>query len=251
MQEILKFENVRQVFYTDTQETVAIDNLSFSVNKGQFAALLGPSGCGKTTVLSLICKLLKPTEGKVEILSDNPNAVGYMLQHDHLFGWRTIEKNILLGLEIAGKVTPEQRKYAVDLMDKYGLGEFKNHYPAQLSGGMRQRTALIRTLATRPDILLLDEPFSALDYQTRLDVCEDVYSIIKKENKTALLVTHDISEAISLADVIYVLTARPSTLKATHVTNLQHIDSPLKRRESPDFSRQFQLLYNYLNGGDK
>ncbi len=251
MQEILKFENVRQVFYTDTQETVAIDNLSFSVNKGEFAALLGPSGCGKTTVLSLICKLLKPTEGKVEILSDNPNAVGYMLQHDHLFGWRTIEKNILLGLEIAGKVTPEQRKYAADLMDKYGLGEFKNHYPAQLSGGMRQRTALIRTLATRPDILLLDEPFSALDYQTRLDVCEDVYSIIKKENKTALLVTHDISEAISLADVIYVLTARPSTLKATHVTNLQHIDSPLKRRESPDFSRQFQLLYNYLNGGDK
>ena len=251
MQEILKFENVRQVFYTDTQETVAIDNLSFSVNKGQFAALLGPSGCGKTTVLSLICKLLKPTEGKVEILSDNPNAVGYMLQHDHLFGWRTIEKNILLGLEIAGKVTPEQRKYAADLMDKYGLGEFKNHYPAQLSGGMRQRTALIRTLATRPDILLLDEPFSALDYQTRLDVCEDVYSIIKKENKTALLVTHDISEAISLADVIYVLTARPSTLKATQVTNLQHIDSPLKRRESPDFSRQFQLLYNYLNGGDK
>lgn len=251
MQEILKYENVRQVFYTDTQETVAIDNLSFSVNKGEFAALLGPSGCGKTTVLSLICKLLKPTEGKVEILSDNPNAVGYMLQHDHLFGWRTIEKNILLGLEIAGKVTPEQRKYAADLMDKYGLGEFKNHYPAQLSGGMRQRTALIRTLATRPDILLLDEPFSALDYQTRLDVCEDVYSIIKKENKTALLVTHDISEAISLADVIYVLTARPSTLKATHVTNLQHIDSPLKRRESPDFSRQFQLLYNYLNGGDK
>ncbi|HIT77205.1 MAG TPA: ABC transporter ATP-binding protein [Candidatus Limihabitans stercoravium] len=251
MQEILKFENVRQVFYTDTQETVAIDNLSFSVNKGEFAALLGPSGCGKTTVLSLICKLLKPTEGKVEILSDNPNAVGYMLQHDHLFGWRTIEKNILLGLEIAGKVTPEQRKYAADLMDKYGLGEFKNHYPAQLSGGMRQRTALIRTLATRPDILLLDEPFSALDYQTRLDVCEDVYSIIKKENKTALLVTHDISEAISLADVIYVLTARPSTLKATHLTNMQHIDSPLKRRESPDFSRQFQLLYNYLNGGDK
>lgn len=251
MQEILKFENVRQVFYTDTQETVAIDNLSFSVNKGQFAALLGPSGCGKTTVLSLICKLMKPTEGKVEILSDNPNAVGYMLQHDHLFGWRTIEKNILLGLEIAGKVTPEQRKYASDLMDKYGLGEFKNHYPAQLSGGMRQRTALIRTLATRPDILLLDEPFSALDYQTRLDVCEDVYSIIKKENKTALLVTHDISEAISLADVIYVLTARPSTLKATHLTNMQHIDSPLKRRESPDFSRQFQLLYNYLNGGDK
>ena len=251
MQEILKFENVRQVFYTDTQETVAIDNLSFSVNKGQFGALLGPSGCGKTTVLSLICKLLKPTEGKVEILSDNPNAVAYMLQHDHLSGWRTIEKNILLGLEIAGKVTPEQRKYAADLMDKYGLGEFKNHYPAQLSGGMRQRTALIRTLATRPDILLLDEPFSALDYQTRLDVCEDVYSIIKKENKTALLVTHDISEAISLADVIYVLTARPSTLKATHVTNLQHIDSPLKRRESPDFSRQFQLLYNYLNGGDK
>ena len=251
MQDILIFENVRQVFYTDTQETVAIEDLSFAVKKGQFAAILGPSGCGKTTVLSLISRLIKPTSGQIKILSDNPNAVGYMLQHDHLFGWRTIEKNIILGLEILGKKSKEDYLYANTLMEKYGLGEFKTHYPNQLSGGMRQRTALIRTLATRPDILLLDEPFSALDYQTRLNVCEDVYSIIRKENKTAILVTHDISEAISLADVIFVLTARPSTLRATHVTGLQDIPSPLKRRESKDFSAQFQILYNYLNGGNK
>lgn len=174
-------------------------------------------------------------------------SVGYMLQRDQLFEWRTIEKNVVLGLEIQGKKTAENVEKARDLLKKYGLWEFRKHYPQQLSGGMRQRVALIRTLATNPDLLLLDEPFSALDFQTRLDVCDDVYDIIKKENKTALLVTHDISEAIALADKIIVLTARPATVKDVHYTKMEDIDTPLHRRQSPDFSRQFEYLHNLLH----
>lgn len=174
-------------------------------------------------------------------------SVGYMLQRDQLFEWRTIEKNVLLGLEIQNKKTPENVEKAQELLKKYGLWEFRKHYPQQLSGGMRQRVALIRTLGTNPDLLLLDEPFSALDFQTRLDVCDDVYEIIKKENKTALLVTHDISEAIALADKVIVLSARPATVKAIHFTNMSDIDTPLHRRQSPDFSRQFEYLHNLLH----
>ena len=243
---ILELQDVSKVFYSKTQQTTAVSHLSFEVNEGEFVALIGPSGCGKTTILSLICKLIAPTSGK--IVTGGDNAIGYMLQRDQLFEWRTIEKNVTLGLEIMRKNNPEQRKYAEDLLKKYGLWEFRKHYPQQLSGGMRQRAALIRTLATNPDLLLLDEPFSALDFQTRLDVCDDVYSIIKKEKKTALLVTHDISEAISLADRIIVLTARPATVLTVHVTGLGDIDSPLKRRQSPKFSKQFELLHKYLHG---
>ena len=174
-------------------------------------------------------------------------SVGYMLQRDQLFEWRTIEKNVTLGLEIQHKNTPENVEKARELLKKYGLWDFRKHFPQQLSGGMRQRVALIRTLATNPDLLLLDEPFSALDFQTRLDVCDDVYDIIKKENKTALLVTHDISEAIALADKIIVLTARPATVKAIHYTDMSEIETPLKRRQSPDFSRQFEYLHNLLH----
>lgn len=242
---ILELQDVSKVFYTKTQQTTAVSHLSFAVNSGEFVALIGPSGCGKTTILSLICGLIEPTEGKV-IKGDN--AIGYMLQRDQLFEWRTIEKNVYLGLEIQHKNNAENRSYACDLLKKYGLWDFRKHYPGQLSGGMRQRVALIRTLATNPDLLLLDEPFSALDFQTRLDVCDDVYSIIKREGKTALLVTHDISEAISLADRIIVLTARPATVLTVHLTELGDIDSPLKRRQSPAFSKQFELLHNYLHG---
>lgn len=243
---ILKFDDVTKVFYSKTQETVAVSNLSFSVEQGEFVAIIGPSGCGKTTILSLICKLIQPTSGTITAYGDNP--IGYMLQRDQLFEWRTIEKNVMLGLEIQRRKNPETEKYAVDLLEKYGLGEFRKHYPQELSGGMRQRAALIRTLATEPSLLLLDEPFSALDFQTRLEVCDDVYKIIKSENKTALLVTHDISEAISLADKIIVLTKRPATLKTVHYTHLEDIDTPLKRRESPDFSRQFETLHKLLHG---
>lgn len=242
---ILELQDVSKVFYSKTQQTTAVSHLSFEVNEGEFVALIGPSGCGKTTILSLICRLIAPTSGK--IVTKNDNAVGYMLQRDQLFEWRTIEKNVRLGLEVMRKNDAEHRAYADELLKKYGLYSFRKHYPPELSGGMRQRAALIRTLATNPDLLLLDEPFSALDFQTRLDVCDDVYSIIKKENKTALLVTHDISEAISLADRIVVLTARPATVLTVHETGLSNIDSPLKRRQSPKFSKQFELLHKYLH----
>lgn len=245
---ILELDNVSKVFYTKTQETNAIDNLTFNVEEGEFVAILGPSGCGKTTILSLICKLIEPTTGSVNITSDKVNAVGYMLQHDHLFNWRTIYQNITLGLEIEHKLNDDTKDYVNNLIEKYGLADFKNHHPSQLSGGMRQRVALIRTLATSPDILLLDEPFSALDYQTRLAVCDDVYSIIRNEKKTAVLVTHDISEAISMADKIIVLTKRPAKVATIHYTNLSQYGAPLKRREQAEFSHQFEILYKYLNG---
>ncbi len=245
---VLSLKNVSKVFYSKTQETQAVSNLSFDVSEGEFVSIIGPSGCGKTTVLSLVSKLIAPTSGEV-VLGDS--RVGYMLQRDQLFEWRTIEKNVLLGLEIQRKLTPENRAYAEDLLKKYGLWEFRRRYPSELSGGMRQRAALIRTLATDPRLLLLDEPFSALDFQTRLEVCDDVYAIIKSEKKTALLVTHDISEAISLSDRIVVLTARPATVLAIHEPKLNDLPSPLKRRESPDFSAQFELLHRYLHGETK
>lgn len=243
---ILELSNVQKVFYTKTQQTVAVENLSFDVKKGEFVALLGPSGCGKTTILSLIARLLEPTSGSIKL---HQNSIGYMLQRDQLFPFRTIKKNILLGLEIQHKTTPENIEGAYNLLRKYGLWEYINRYPNELSGGMRQRVALIRTLATNPQLLLLDEPFSALDFQTRLSVCDDVYDIIKKENKTALLVTHDISEALSMADRIIVLTKRPAKVLTIWESNLKDIPTPLGRRESPLFGKGFELLHGYLKGG--
>ncbi|MEG1527609.1 MAG: ABC transporter ATP-binding protein [Clostridia bacterium] len=247
---VLEFKNVSKTFYTKTSQTQAIKDLSFTIKEGEFVALLGPSGCGKTTILSLICGILPQSEGEI-LINGEPahisSKVGYMLQHDHLFEWRNIYKNVILGLEIQKKLQKENTAHAVSLLDKYGLTEFSNHYPNQLSGGMRQRVALIRTLATNPQILLLDEPFSALDFQTRLKVCDDVYSIIKKEGKTTLLVTHDISEAISMADRIIVLTARPATIKQEHLTLMQDVSTPLLRREHKDFSKQFETIWQELN----
>ncbi len=243
---VLQLQDVSKVFYTKTQETEALSHMSFDVNEGEFVSIIGPSGCGKTTILSLICGLIAPTSGKVIRQSDN--AVGYMLQRDQLFEWRTIERNVYLGLEVMHRLTAENKAHANELLKKYGLWNFRKHYPQQLSGGMRQRVALIRTLSTNPDLLLLDEPFSALDFQTRLEVCDDVYSIIKKEQKTALLVTHDISEALSLSDRIIVLTNRPATVLTVHEPKLNAIAQPLKRRESPDFAPQFELLHKYLHG---
>ena len=185
--DILKMQGVTKVFYTKTAQTVAVENLSLAVKEGEFVAIIGPSGCGKTTLLSLIAKLIEPTTGSILLSSNKKHAVGYMLQQDHLFPWRTVEKNVLLGLEVTKNLNYETKKYASDLLEKYGLGDFKKHLPSQISGGMRQRVALIRTLATNPDLLLLDEPFSALDFQTRLEVCDDVYSIIRRENKTTHL----------------------------------------------------------------
>ena len=242
MENILTFRNVTHIYHTVRGELVAAQDLSFTVGRGEFVAIIGPSGCGKTTLLSLAAGLLKPSEGPVE----SNGTFGYMLQKDELFPWRTIEKNIFLPLEVRHKRTPAEKARAIALAEKYGLADFLKSYPAQLSGGMRQRAALIRTLATDPDILLLDEPFSALDYQTRLNVCEDVATIIRSEKKTALLITHDISEAISLADRVLVLTARPARVAHSHTLDFGDIP-PLKRREQPLFSVWFERLWGELN----
>ena len=243
MKEVLRFENVSMHYHNKQGETIALENASFSVTEGEFVAIIGPSGCGKTTLLSLAAGLLKPTKGKI---FNDGYSFGYMLQKDELFPWRTIEKNIFLPLEITKRNTTAERNRVLALAEKYGLKQFLKNYPASLSGGMRQRAALIRTLAVDPDILLLDEPFSALDYQTRLSVCDDVYKIIREEKKTALLITHDISEAISVADKIFVLSKRPAKIIAEH-TILFPETEPLKRRENKQFSYWFEVLWKELN----
>lgn len=239
---ILSFNDVGYTYHTKDGETNAIEHMSFGIEKGQFASLIGPSGCGKTTILSLTAGLLKPSSG--EIRRENAEF-GYMLQRDALFPWRTVEANIFLPLEVKKRNTPEMRENALRLAEKYGLKDFLKKKPAELSGGMRQRVALIRTLAAQPDILLLDEPFSALDYQTRLKVCDDVQSIIKSEKKTAILVTHDMSEAIALSDKVIVLSSRPATVVAEHIIDFGD-NTPKSRRECPEFSQTFEVLRSEL-----
>ena len=243
MKEVLRFDNVSMHYHSKQGETIALENASFSVKEGEFVAIIGPSGCGKTTLLSLAAGLLTPTKGKV---FNNGCSFGYMLQKDELFPWRTIEKNIFLPLEIKGRNTPKERERTLALAEKYGLHQFLKSFPSALSGGMRQRAALIRTLALSPDVRLLDEPFSALDYQTRLSVCNDVYRIIREEEKTALLITHDISEAISVADKIFVLSKRPAKIIAEHTIHFPETE-PLKRRENAEFAQWFEILWKELN----
>ncbi len=251
MKEILKLEDVSLTYQSEIGETQAIKDLSFTVNNGEFLAIIGPSGCGKTTILSLLAGLIPPTSGKIFLngkdLKTPFKTVGYMLQKDELFPWRTIEKNIFLPLEIKKDKSKKCKEFVESLIEKYGLKEFVKAYPSEISGGMKQRAALIRTLAGNPEILLLDEPFSALDYQTKLSVCDDVYSIIKSEKKTAILVTHDISEALSTADRIIVLTKRPATILKEHIYNQDKNLSPLKRRERKGFGEDFETLWKELN----
>ena len=251
MDDILKFDNVCLKYQTESGETLAIKDLSFSVKYGEFVSIVGPSGCGKTTILSLIAGLIKASNGKILYKGSELNKIfeniGYMLQRDELFPWRTIEKNVFLPLEIKKINTPENKKRTIELVEKYGLKDFLKSYPSQLSGGMRQRVALIRTLSFSPDLLLLDEPFSALDAQTRLKVCNDVHKIITLENKTAILVTHDIAEAISVSDRIIVLTKRPATVYKEHRLSFDKNLSPLKRREEKEFSMLFDKLWRELN----
>lgn len=250
MDNYLSFKNVNFNYFTKTGEFNAIKNLSFDIKKGEFVALVGPSGCGKTTVLSLIAGLLTPTDGEITLDGENVSTsnIGYMFQRDHLFEWRSIYKNILLGLEIQGKKqTEENEKYIDELLTKYGLIDFKNKHPSELSGGMRQRVALIRTLAVKPKLLLLDEPFSALDYQTRLDVCDDVKKIILQEQQTAILVTHDISEAISMSDKVFVLTQRPARIKTIETLDFDKSLTPFKRREAKNFLKYFNKIWEELS----
>ncbi len=239
---MLTFKNVTYTYHTKQGETTAVKDMNFTVEKGQFVSVIGPSGCGKTTILSIAAGLLPPSSGEVK---RETGEFGYMLQRDALFPWRTVEQNIYLPLEVKKRNTPAMRERAIGLAEKYGLKDFLKKTPSQLSGGMRQRVALIRTLAAGPEILLLDEPFSALDYQTRLEVCDDVQGIIKSEQKTALLVTHDISEAIALSDKVVVLSARPARVVGEHLIEFGE-GSPKKRRECSEFAATFEVLRKEL-----
>lgn len=252
MTPILELKNIDYSYHTLDGETKALSNISFSLTRGEFTAVIGPSGCGKSTLLSLIDGLMKAESGKLlmngDPLTENSSKIGYMLQHDHLFEWRTVYRNILLGAEISRRLTPEIKRRAEEMLEQYGLKQFARCRPSELSGGMRQRAALIRTLLLEPELLLLDEPFSALDYQTRLTVSDDIGQIIRKSGKTALLVTHDLSEAVSLSDRVIILTKRPASVaRIVPISfNLDH-DTPLVRRNAPEFKTYFNEIWKELN----
>ncbi len=246
----LSVENIKLSYQTPTGETEAIKNVSFEVEEGQFVSIVGPSGCGKSTLLSCIAGITDTTSGSVflngkKIQGINEN-IGYMLQNDNLLPWRSIYKNVLLGLEIQRKLTPVNIKYAEELLKKYQLWEFKDSYPSALSGGMRQRVALIRTLAVKPSILLLDEAFSALDYQTRVNVSKDVYEILRRENKTMIMVTHDIPEAVAMSDKIIVFSNRPSTVKREILTGFDTDRDPIKIRGDNRFQKCFDIVWKEM-----
>ncbi len=243
---MVQVSNLALTYQSAEGEIEAIRDLSFSVADGEFVSVIGPSGCGKSTLLSIIAGLLSPTAGEIRLAGDG--SIGYMLQKDSLFPWRTIRRNVLLGAEIKGGGLRAAEEYADSLLKTYGLWEFRDCFPGQLSGGMRQRAALIRTLAVRPQLLLLDEAFSALDYQTRLAVADDIYSIIRREGKTAMMVTHDISEAVSLSDRVIVLTKRPAVIKSIYdIRFAAGRRSPLQCREEPEFRGYFNQIWRDID----
>lgn len=232
--------------------TKALNDINFEVEDGEFLTIVGPSGCGKSTLLNIIAGLLTPSSGEIYIdgekLTSVSKKMGYMFQRDQLFEWLTVWDNILLGLKIQHKSINSYKEKINNLLNDYGLWDFRFHYPEELSGGMRQKVALIRTLALNPEVLLLDEPFSALDYQTRLNISDEIFKIIKKEGKTAIMVTHDISEAISMSNRVIVLSARPATVnKIFKIEFLHSHDSPLKSREEPEFRIYFNDIWKELN----
>lgn len=250
MKSLLELKNINLTYQTLKSETEAIKNVSFNVDQGEFVSIVGPSGSGKTTILSIIAGLLKATSGEIlldgEKITGVSTNVGYMFQRDNLFEWLTVLQNIRLGPKINSEKNCLPTKKIMELLQKYELHGFEKSKPSELSGGMRQRVSLIRTLALNPKLLLLDEPFSALDYQTRLAVQNDIHSIIKSENKTAILVTHDISEAISMSDKIIVLTKRPGTVKNIIELNFPKSETPLERRNNTLFNGYFKTLWEAL-----
>lgn len=256
MEKILEVKNISKIYQNKEGEVQALKNVNFRVNKGEFLSIIGPSGCGKSTLLSIIAGLEEKTEGEIYIEGQKVEGVsskiGYMLQKDCLLEWKNILSNTLFGLEVKGIKNKENVEYVKNLLKKYHLYDFINKYPSELSGGMRQRVALIRTLAVKPKILLLDEAFSALDYQTRIMVTEDIYSILRKENITAIIVTHDISEAISMSDRVLVLNKRPGTVKDIHKIDFEIENrTPINCRQSPKFSKYFDCLWKELGVDEK
>lgn len=243
-------------YHTVDGVTEALKDINFTVEKGEFISIIGPSGCGKSTLLNIISGILKPSSGEVVYndpsIKNNLDKMGYMFQKDYLFPWLTVRENILLGLKIKNIYTKENIDEADKLLIRYGLEKFKDSKPNELSGGMRQRVALIRTLALNPEILLLDEPFSALDYQSRLKVTDDVYEIIKKEGKTAIMVTHDLGEAIVMSKKIIILTKRPATIKeSVLITFKNEKASPFERRKEEEYNNYFDKLWKEIDVTDE
>ncbi|MGI5899330.1 MAG: ABC transporter ATP-binding protein [Christensenellales bacterium] len=246
----IAFDNVSLKYNTPDGETSAIKNVTHTFEDGEFTAVVGPSGCGKSTLLHLAAGLLLPDSGKISIdgkaITGALPQVGYMLQTDHLFDWLTIEKNVLVGLKVRGILSEESIDLSYKLLEQCGLADFIKSFPRELSGGMRQRAALVRTLVMKPDILLLDEPFSAIDYQTRMTLAQDVHSIIKASKKTAILVTHDIVEAVSMADSVIVMSPRPGKIKAVHRINIQ--GTPIERRAGGSaLNEYFDIIWKELD----
>ena len=245
MNKILTISNLEKSFHTRDGEIKALESVSFDVEEKEFISIVGPSGCGKSTILSILAGLEEKSKGTINFFKDY--TIGYMLQNDSLFEWRTVLENCLLGLEINKKLTKENKDYVIYLLKTYGLEEFMDEYPSRLSGGMRQRVALIRTLATKPDILLLDEAMSALDYQSRLAISDDVFRIIKQEGKTAIMVTHDIAEAISMSDRIVVLSKRPAVVKKIYDIKLTNKSTPINNRKCKEFSKYYDAIWRDLD----
>ena len=246
LNDILVIKNLSKIYHTNKSEILAIDNLNLNIKEGEFVAIVGPSGCGKTTLLSILCGLENKSDGEL-VFSKNDIRIGYMLQNDTLFPWLNILDNCLLGLRVNNNVNDENIEMVINLLNVYGLGDFIYKYPNNLSGGMRQRAALIRTLAINPDILLLDEPFSALDYQTRLAVSDDVWKIIKKEKKTTIMITHDVAEAISMADRVIVLTDRPASVKCEYVIEMENKSTPMNNRNNIRFKDYYDKIWKDID----
>lgn len=245
MDKVLTITDLEKSFHTRDGEIKALESVSFDVYEKEFISIVGPSGCGKSTILSILAGLEEKSNGKIDFTKNY--TIGYMLQNDSLFEWRTVLENCLLGLEVNKKLTQENKEYVIHLLKTYGLEEFMYEYPARLSGGMRQRVALIRTLATKPDILLLDEAMSALDYQSRLAISDDIFKIIKKEGKTAIMVTHDIAEAISMSDRIVVLSKRPAIVKKIYNIELSNKSTPIHNRKCKEFSEYYDMIWRDLD----
>lgn len=245
MSRILRINKLHKNYYSKEGIVVALDDISLDIKEGEFVAIVGPSGCGKSTLLNIIGGIDTADGGIIDM--DNYIKIGYMLQNDCLFPWINILDNCLLGLKINGSLNSDNVSYVRDLLDMYGLGDFIYKYPNSLSGGMKQRVALIRTLALKPDILLLDEPFSALDYQTRLAVSDDVFKIIKDAGKTVIMITHDIAEAISMADRVVILTNRPAKVKKIYDIDLSGKSNPINNRKCVEFSNYYDLIWKEID----
>jgi NitT/TauT family transport system ATP-binding protein len=247
----IELEGVTLAYQSPKAETLAIADVSFGIAAGEFVSIVGPSGCGKSTCLSLIAGIERPTAGAVRHdgaeVTRAAGHVGFMLQRDHLFDWRDVMGNVLVGAEVLGKDRAAARERAAELLERYGLGGFQHHRPSELSGGMRQRVALIRTLVTDPDVVLLDEPFSALDFQTRLSLADEMATILRDQGKTALLVTHDITEAVAMSDRVLVMTGRPGRVQREHrITYAAGRLRPFEAREQPEFQDYFRMIWKEM-----